>query len=304
MSAAASEAATTASTATNTPTGAISASAAFGRVATMRNATARARFQAPTSWATCPVAMSSCPVSAPDQASNACRNATTTSAALAPANSRRRTRRARRQRVQHRRREVRDGRRRRQSDQPGDPGGGPNHSRQSEQPLRCPLRASSARRHAAPRRARPRELRDTGHNPRTVQSVRRGEQFPWTFAVPTEITLAALAARDGDQAAAAPLVRATQADVWRLCAHLGDQGETQDLAQETYLRAFRSLPASRAAPRARPGCSRSPAGSAPTPSGPAAGGAGRTPTADVPVTARGRRRPRRGGRAATCGGPR
>ena len=56
-----------------------------------------------------------------------------------------------------------------------------------------------------------------------------------------EITLAALAARDGDQAAAARFVRATQAEVWRLCAHLGDHGETQDLAQETYLRAFRSL---------------------------------------------------------------
>jgi RNA polymerase sigma-70 factor (ECF subfamily) len=57
-----------------------------------------------------------------------------------------------------------------------------------------------------------------------------------------EITLAALAAREGDQIAAARFVRATQADVWRLCAHLGDHGETQDLAQETYLRAFRSLP--------------------------------------------------------------
>ena len=56
-----------------------------------------------------------------------------------------------------------------------------------------------------------------------------------------EITLAALAARDGDQDAAARFVRATQAYVWRLCAHLGDHGETQDLAQETYLRAFRSF---------------------------------------------------------------
>ena len=59
---------------------------------------------------------------------------------------------------------------------------------------------------------------------------------------PDEVTLAALAARDGDQAAAARFVRATQADVWRLCAHLGDPGETQDLAQEAYLRAFRALP--------------------------------------------------------------
>ncbi len=56
------------------------------------------------------------------------------------------------------------------------------------------------------------------------------------------VTLAALAARDGDEAAAAAFVRATQADVWRLCAHLGDAGETRDLAQETYLRAFRALP--------------------------------------------------------------
>jgi len=57
------------------------------------------------------------------------------------------------------------------------------------------------------------------------------------------VTAAALAARAGDPAAAARFVRATQADVWRLCAHLGDPGEAQDLAQETYLRAFRALPA-------------------------------------------------------------
>jgi RNA polymerase sigma-70 factor, ECF subfamily len=57
------------------------------------------------------------------------------------------------------------------------------------------------------------------------------------------VTVAALAARAGDQAAAARFVRLTQVDVWRLCAHLGDPGETQDLAQEAYLRAFRALPA-------------------------------------------------------------
>lgn len=57
------------------------------------------------------------------------------------------------------------------------------------------------------------------------------------------LTLAALAARDGDAAAAAVFVRSSQAAVWRLCSHLGDPGETQDLAQETYLRAFRALPA-------------------------------------------------------------
>jgi RNA polymerase sigma-70 factor (ECF subfamily) len=57
-----------------------------------------------------------------------------------------------------------------------------------------------------------------------------------------DVTVAALAARGGDSAAAARFVRSTQADVWRLCTHLGDRGEVQDLAQETYLRAFRALP--------------------------------------------------------------
>ncbi|HEX5497271.1 MAG TPA: sigma-70 family RNA polymerase sigma factor [Mycobacteriales bacterium] len=56
-----------------------------------------------------------------------------------------------------------------------------------------------------------------------------------------KVTLAALAARDGDREAAALLVRATQADVWRLCAHLTDPASAEDLTQETYLRAFRAL---------------------------------------------------------------
>lgn len=49
------------------------------------------------------------------------------------------------------------------------------------------------------------------------------------------------AGRDGDDAAVAELVRRTQADVWRLCAALGSPGEEEDLVQETYLRALRSL---------------------------------------------------------------
>jgi RNA polymerase sigma-70 factor (ECF subfamily) len=53
-------------------------------------------------------------------------------------------------------------------------------------------------------------------------------------------TLAADAA-GGDPLAAAALVRATQSDVWRLCAALGDAGTADDLTQETYLRAFGSL---------------------------------------------------------------
>jgi RNA polymerase sigma-70 factor, ECF subfamily len=46
---------------------------------------------------------------------------------------------------------------------------------------------------------------------------------------------------DGDPVAAAALVRATQTDVWRLCAALGDRQSADDLTQETYLRAFGSL---------------------------------------------------------------
>jgi RNA polymerase sigma-70 factor (ECF subfamily) len=52
----------------------------------------------------------------------------------------------------------------------------------------------------------------------------------------------ARAAADGDQLAVAHLVRATQPEVLRLCAHLVDREAAEDLAQETYLRALRSLP--------------------------------------------------------------
>jgi RNA polymerase sigma-70 factor, ECF subfamily len=56
------------------------------------------------------------------------------------------------------------------------------------------------------------------------------------------VTRDALAARDGDQAAAARFVRATQAEVWRLVAHLGGREFADDLTQDTYLRAFGALP--------------------------------------------------------------
>ncbi|MGI8881727.1 MAG: sigma-70 family RNA polymerase sigma factor [Jatrophihabitans sp.] len=55
------------------------------------------------------------------------------------------------------------------------------------------------------------------------------------------LTQAALRARRGDQDAAAAFVRSSQAEVWRLCAHLGVTGAADDLTQETYARAFGSL---------------------------------------------------------------
>ena len=48
-------------------------------------------------------------------------------------------------------------------------------------------------------------------------------------------------AHRGDSGALAELVRETQADVWRLCAHLVDRQSADDLTQETYLRAVPAL---------------------------------------------------------------
>lgn len=52
----------------------------------------------------------------------------------------------------------------------------------------------------------------------------------------------ALAARDGNRHALEEFVRTTQPSVWRLCRHLGDPDTVEDLVQDTYLRAMRSLP--------------------------------------------------------------
>ncbi|MGC4854960.1 sigma-70 family RNA polymerase sigma factor [Micromonospora sp. DT4] len=56
-------------------------------------------------------------------------------------------------------------------------------------------------------------------------------------------TESALTARDGDAAAQAMFVRLTQAEVWRFAAALVGPDSADDLAQETYLRAFKALPA-------------------------------------------------------------
>ncbi|RKR90530.1 RNA polymerase sigma-70 factor (ECF subfamily) [Micromonospora pisi] len=53
----------------------------------------------------------------------------------------------------------------------------------------------------------------------------------------------ALRAQGGDPVAQAAFVRATQAEVWRFTAALIDRDSADDLVQETYLRAFRALPA-------------------------------------------------------------
>ena len=51
----------------------------------------------------------------------------------------------------------------------------------------------------------------------------------------------ALAAAGGDAAAFDSLVRATYRDVWRFCAHLDRSEAADDLTQEVFVRALRSL---------------------------------------------------------------
>ncbi len=58
------------------------------------------------------------------------------------------------------------------------------------------------------------------------------------------------AARDGDPAATQELVRRTQDRVHQLCACLGSGIDVDDLVQDTYLRALRSLPGFRGGPSA------------------------------------------------------
>jgi RNA polymerase sigma-70 factor (ECF subfamily) len=66
-----------------------------------------------------------------------------------------------------------------------------------------------------------------------------------------EVTAWALAAGRGDRDAAARFVRATQQQVRRFLAALVSPAEADDLAQETFLRAVRSLPSFAARSSAR-----------------------------------------------------
>ena len=57
-----------------------------------------------------------------------------------------------------------------------------------------------------------------------------------------QVTHLAKSAGRGDQTALAQFIKATQRDVWRTVAYLADPGSADDLTQETFLRAIRSLP--------------------------------------------------------------
>ena len=57
-----------------------------------------------------------------------------------------------------------------------------------------------------------------------------------------ELTRLLRAAADGDRLALSQFIRRTQPDVWRFCAHLVDPSVADDLTQEVYLRALRTIP--------------------------------------------------------------
>jgi RNA polymerase sigma-70 factor (ECF subfamily) len=60
-----------------------------------------------------------------------------------------------------------------------------------------------------------------------------------------DLDLLAEQAREGNDAAVAELVRRTQPTIWSLCRALGDGADVEDLVQDTYLRALKSLPSYR-----------------------------------------------------------
>lgn len=66
-----------------------------------------------------------------------------------------------------------------------------------------------------------------------------------------ELTRLAMAAGAGDERALNAFVRRTQGEVWRLCAHLVDRQSADDLTQDTFVRAVRSLPSFRGDSSAR-----------------------------------------------------
>jgi RNA polymerase sigma-70 factor (ECF subfamily) len=60
-----------------------------------------------------------------------------------------------------------------------------------------------------------------------------------------DLTRLLLASRDGDRGALAAAVRSSQADVWRLTAHLVGPEDADDVTQDVFVRAWRALPAFR-----------------------------------------------------------
>lgn len=70
-------------------------------------------------------------------------------------------------------------------------------------------------------------------------------RFPVSSAEVDPLTRDLLAARDGDRLAFAAAVRSSQAEVWRLAAHLVGRNDADDVTQDALVRVWRALPAFR-----------------------------------------------------------
>jgi RNA polymerase sigma-70 factor (ECF subfamily) len=66
-----------------------------------------------------------------------------------------------------------------------------------------------------------------------------------------ELTRLFFAARDGDRTALLHAIRLGQADVWRLASHLVGPDDADDVTQDTFVRAWKALPAFRGESSAR-----------------------------------------------------
>jgi RNA polymerase sigma-70 factor (ECF subfamily) len=66
------------------------------------------------------------------------------------------------------------------------------------------------------------------------------------FRLMDRLTGLLVQARDGDRLALGAAIRLSQAEVWRLAAHLVGQSEADDVTQDVFLRAWRALPSFRA----------------------------------------------------------
>jgi RNA polymerase sigma-70 factor (ECF subfamily) len=77
------------------------------------------------------------------------------------------------------------------------------------------------------------------------------ESSPVSSVAVDELTRLFLAARDGDRTALLHALRASQPDVWRLATHLVGPNEADDVTQDTFVRAWRALPAFRGDSSAR-----------------------------------------------------
>lgn len=72
-----------------------------------------------------------------------------------------------------------------------------------------------------------------------------------TLTAVDELTRLLLDAQAGDRRSLAAFIRSTQADVWRMCAHLVDREHADDVTQDIYVRAWQALPRFRADATAR-----------------------------------------------------